>query len=230
MRKFSLSLDDFSPHPRSGLNFESIKWCDKLIEQYDIKINLFVPAAYARLEDIPYRLTENQHWVDKVKKLGDNYRINLHGYCHRRSNGDFYMHKKYSQSNNDEWEFLNYTYAYSIARLMIEEFDQAGLDYTPTFRPPAWKISREAVTALEAHGITCFAGSKEYYEKCKDIVNVKWVNYNWDLTGPCKTTGDIVAFGHTSNWTNNYMNEERYNLIKELLDKEQFDFRFIEDM
>lgn len=243
MRKFNLSLDDMSPHPRAGGGFESIEWCDKLIEKYpDLKINLFVPAAYCRLGEVPYALTDHKDWLKKLKALPDNYVINMHGMYHRR------VSKKYGNSNNDEWQFLTDKNAPTLACQMNTEFSLAELSgyrypidgsgkvqvcnrFRYTFRPPGWKISKAAVKALEEYSnITCFAGSKEYYEKVKDVLNVKWVSYNWDLTGPCATKGDVVAYGHTSDWTNNYMNKERFHLIDDLLKTEKFDFRFIEEM
>jgi len=236
MHKFNLSLDDMSPHPKAGLNFESIKWCDKLITKYpELKINLFVPASYARLEEdlviLPCNLADEPEWVAKVNPLPDNYRINLHGWRHRRSVRDFYPHKKRSPSTNDEWQFLNFDDAMAIGELMIEQFKEAGLDYVPTFRPPGWKISMEAVKALECLGVTCIAGSPEYYKKLKGYLDtIKWVSYNWDLTKPCDVKGDVVAYGHTSSWTNNYMDEKRYKLIDQLLSSKKFDFRFIEEM
>ena len=231
MRKFNLSLDDLAPHPNTGANFESIYWCDKLIEDFpNIKINLFVPASYARLNEIYYNLSDYSDWVSKLNALPNNYRVNLHGYRHRRWVKDFYMHKKYPPSNNDEWQFLNFQYAYNIGKLMIEEFNRAGVKYEPTFRPPGWKISKEAIKALEALGIKCFAGSAEYYEKHKSHLNTRWVSFNWDLAFSDAPKGNIIAYGHTSNWTNNYMNEDRYNLIKNTLNSDNFDFRFIEEM
>lgn len=241
--KFNLSLDDMSPHPRAGFGFESIGWCNKLIKKYpDLKINLFVPAAYCRLGEEPCYLSNHKQWLDRLKKLPlDNYRVNVHGMFHRR------ISKKHGNSNNDEWEHLSLGGARVLAREMAGEFARAGLFkagyfpnqahpiFMPTFRPPGWRISREAVQALQSssgNGIACFAGSKEYYEKVKDVLEVKWVSYNWDLTGPCKVKGDVVAYGHTSDWTNNYMDKERYKLIKNFLDKHANDieFRFIEEM
>lgn len=244
-RKFNLSLDDLSPHPRAGLNFESIGWCDKIIENFpELKINLFVPAAYTRLgDDKAYYISQDKDWLEKLKKLSpDNYRINVHGMFHRR------ISKAHGNSNNDEWQYLGYSSAEILRNHMAAEFVKAGLYkygapankmhplFRPTFRPPGWKISRGAVQALQspfsdgANGVNCFAGSKEYYEKVKDVLRVKWVSYNWDLTGPCKETGDVVAYGHTSDWTNNYMNEERYKLLKDFLDNEEVEFRWIEEM
>ena len=59
---------------------------------------------------------------------------------------------------------------------------------------------------------------------------MKWVSYNWDMTKECKVTGDVIAYGHTSNWTNNYINEDRFNLIIDLLESDKFEFKFIEEL
>ena len=64
MNIFNLSLDDMSSHPQAGLNFESIYWCEKLIVQFpDIKINLFVPAKYARLGQRYYDISSYSKWA-----------------------------------------------------------------------------------------------------------------------------------------------------------------------
>jgi len=236
MRKFNLSLDDFSPHPRAGLNFESIVWCNKLIEKYpDIKINLFVPAAYCRLGEKPYKLSEHPEWVEKVQSsvgYSNNYYLCYHGYYHRRFAGDFNFHGKHPKSNNDEWQYLTRDEANTLIDLMEEEFS-GRLSRCKCFRPPGWKISKGALQALVNRWYT-IAGNKECLEKYKgEVVGLekRWAaSYNWDLTGPCNVFGDVVAYGHTSDWTNNYMNEERYNLVVDLLNSEEFDFRFIEEM
>lgn len=227
MAKFNLSLDDMSPHPKAGLNFESINWCDKIIEAYpDFKINLFVPAAYCRLGEQPYYLSKNLEWVFNLKRIYEsqpnNYRINFHGMYHRRTD------KKHPDSNNDEFQYLNRKQTKKILQDMHNEFLMASIDFSWTFRPPGWKISKDACKELADYGFECIAGSKEW-EGAKEDAKIKWVNYNWDLlTEPPE--GDIVAYGHTSNWTNNYMNEERYNTIMNFLQDKQFKFVFIEDI
>lgn len=212
-----------SPHPKAGLGFESIKWCDKIVETYpDFKINLFVPAAYCRLGEQPCYLSANREWVEKLKALSPNYRINFHGLYHRRTD------KRHPASNNDEFQFLNEAQTETIIQAMIHEFEVTGIDYAMTFRPPGWKISKEACKKIAAWGFDCMAGAKEW-ESVKGDTKIKWVNYNWDLlTQPPE--GDVVAYGHTSNWTTNYMNEERYNIIMNFLKDKEFDFRFIEEM
>jgi predicted deacetylase len=223
VRKFSLSLDDMSPHENAGLDFESIKWCDKIIEAYPtVKINLFVPAAYCRLGEQPCYLSANREWVEKLKALSTNYRINFHGLHHRRTD------KKHPASNNDEFQFLDAAQADLIIQAMVHEFEVTGINYTMTFRPPGWKISKEACKKLAEWGFDYLAGAKEW-ESVKGDTKIKWVNYNWDLlTAP--PDGDVIAYGHTSNWTTNYMNEERYNTIMNFLKDKEFDFRFIEEM
>ena len=212
-----------SPHPRAGLDFESIKWCDKLIEAYPtIKINLFVPAAYCRLGEEPCYLTANRDWVEKLKALPNNYRINLHGYKHRRTDG------KHPNSNNDEFQYLNLEQAGKTIQAMVHEFEATSLNYTMTFRPPGWKISKDACKKLVEWGFDCIAGAKEW-ENAKGDAKIKWISYNWDLLTP-PPDGDVIAYGHTSNWTTNFMNEERYNTIMNFLKDKHFEFVFIEDM
>jgi len=231
MKKFNLSLDDMSPHKKAGLNFESIKWCDRLIEDYpDIKINLFVPAAYARLGDSPAFLSNFPDWVERVESFPDNYSIGLHGMFHRRKTSDHGFHNKRAPSNNDEFQFLDEHQTQTILDEIIKEFNKAGLYFDKVFRPPGWKISISAAKILTKNGFV-IAGDDKYYGLLKKHVpQMEWVSYNWDLTGSCEPKGDIAAYGHTSEWTNNYFNKERYELIARALDKERFDFRFIEEM
>lgn len=230
MAKFNLSLDDFSPHPRAGLNFESIKWCDKIIQDFpDFKVNLFVPAAYCRLGENPAYLSKNPDWVKKVNELSpDNYRVNFHGMFHRRQAADNDIHVGKPQSNNDEWQYLNRPQTRVLFGMMRDEFHKAGLKYGTRpllFRPPGWKISREACSTLGQFQFVV-AGDDRYDIKHRQ--GVGWISYNWDLTESCPIVkGDVLAYGHTSDWTNNYMNEERYELILDILTSRNFYFGFL---
>jgi hypothetical protein len=221
MRKFNLSLDDYSPHPRT----DNLTWCNKLIERYpNIKIDLFVPAAYCRLGEQPNYLSKNLEWVDKANTLRRNYGIGLHGLYHRRTG------TSKPNSNNDEFQYLSYSEANRVIDRMMDEFHTSGLKYKMVFRPPGWKVSASAATVLTKRGFI-IAGDSNYHKQLKVAVpNMKWISYNWDMTKPCDINGDIFAYGHTSDWTNNYMNEERFNLICDVLDTDDFDFRFIEEL
>lgn len=231
MDTFNLSLDDYSPHPKTGLYHESIFWCKKLISHFpDIKINLFVPAAYCRLGEIPNKLLKNKNWVDEVKKLNkENFSIGIHGFFHRRSKKDYVWNAGIPESNNDEFQYLKKDQAIGILKSIESEFKSVGLQYNKIFRPPGWKISKEAALVFHNYGFV-IAGDEKYYNLCKDIPNLKWVCYNWDLFSNNPPENNVIAYGHTSEWTKNYFNEEKYNWICDLLRSRQFCFKFLEEI
>lgn len=229
MRKFNLSLDDFSPHPRAGLNFESIHWCDKLIERYpDIKIDLFIPVRYKRLSDkTAYCLDIGQtEWCQRVQEFVKraNYSVCPHGVNHMRE-----ANKKYPASNNDEFQYIDEVTAQAKLGVIYYIFDKVGIKYDKVFRPPGWKLSVSAAKVLTKHDFI-IAGNKEYYNILKHRVpGMKWVSYNYDLVGAVPG-GDIVSYGHTSNWTNNYFNEQKYHLVCDILDSDEFEFYSLKDL
>ena len=227
--KFNLSLDDFSPHSNAGIAFESIKWCNKLIEAYpDIKIDLFIPAAYCRLGEEPCFIKNYPEWVDKVKMLPSNYRINIHGLYHRRSKIDFKWHSGHD-SNNNEWEHLSYQQAGNLLNIIDTEFSLAGMKYHKVFRPPGWYLGAAAAKLLTDRGFV-IAGDKNHYGKLSGQINsLRWVSYNWDLISEVPA-GDIFAFGHTSTWTNNYIDESKFRLILDVLNSRDFVFKFIGEL
>lgn len=225
--KFSIGFDDFSP--RSGTN--DLTWCNRLIDSHpDIKIDLFVPAAFARPGDRkPYFLRDHADWVNQVSKLPKNYKINLHSYHHRRSKNDFKWHRGPPSANN-EWENISYDEAKKLLDLIEHEFKIVGLEHSKTFRPAGWHIGTQAVKLLSDRGYT-IAGDNRYFKKNKGkIQNMRWVQYNWDLIGPAPTGTDIIAYGHSSTWNKNYINEANYNVIMNVLKREDFEFAFIEDI
>ena len=214
MIKFNLSLDDYSPRPQTN----DLYYTDKLIEKYpEIKIDLFVSSAYARLKDTNvYWLSQHAEWVNQVKALPTNYRICLHGLHHRRSTQDFPWHRK-PPSNNDEWQYLGYSQAIFLGRKMLDELNKCDIKYDRVFRPPGWKISEQAVKALKDLNIDCIAGSPKYKVKS----DIKWINFTWDLLSPYKGNGNIIAVGHTSTWNKNCMNEKTFRLIIEAIEAQK---------
>jgi len=232
MSKFSLTLDDFSPHTHAGLNFETIKFCNSIISKHPgLKIDLFVTAAFGRLGEKPCYLSKNLDWVKKVKDLPSNYSINLHGLFHRRSVADFAFHSTHPASNNDEWQYLNTTQATLILDRILNEFAASNLAFSKVFRCPGWKISVAATKVLIDRGFK-IAGDSKYYQICKKSIpdlSKHWISYNWDLISPV-SSGDICAFGHTSDWTSNYLNEQKAKLITDVLDKNTFDFKWVKEL
>lgn len=229
---FSLTLDDQSPHPDAGECFDSVGWCDKLIDKYpDFKVTLFVPAAYARLNSRPYHLTKHPEWVRRMNDLPrENYCVGLHGLFHRRLSADFTFHTARDPSNNDEFQFLNEYMANIVIGKMLEEFDSSGLQYSKVFRPPGWKISVSSAKVLTSRGIL-ISGNEQYYDILKDKVpDMRWVGANWHLEEDAVPEGDIVAAGHTSNWVWNYLDKKRYDIICGVLEKQEYDFKFLQEM
>jgi hypothetical protein len=223
MSIFSLSLDDQSPYPTAGLNFEAIDWCDKLIQRWPgVKIDLFVPAAYSRLTDKEPRFLSNYpDWIKRMNDLPDNYHINYHGYYHKR------LSVKHGNSNNDEFQYLNRQQALTIVNHMMGEFQVAGLKAHKTFRAPGWKLSVDSANVLTELGFK-IAGNKEYYDKLNGKVpGMQYSISNWDLNDDCVLSGDVFACGHTSVWTTNYFNEKALDRVLRLLDLRPFDFYFL---
>lgn len=224
---FSLSLDDFSPHPHAGLNFESVYWCLELIKIFpDIKITLFVPTRYARLGEKSYNLSEHRDWCKRVNQLPENFQIGLHGLYHRSCLVDYSFHN--TPSNNDEFRYLNALQSEIIIDEMLKEVQSSGLKYSKIFRPPRWSISNSAARILTAYGFV-IAGHKDYYEQCKNIDRLKWISVNWHLVG-AKPNGDIMASAHTSDWTYNYFNEKMFSLVKDLLYEKDYTFKFLDEV
>lgn len=225
MNRFLLSLDDYSP--KDGTN--DLTWCDKLIERFpEVKIDLFVPAAFARINDrSPFYLSGHLDWVNKVKNLKKNYKINPHGFFHRRTKRDWAEHRGI-ESNNNEWENLTYKQAVDILSKMEEEFNKVGLECTKILRPSGWHLSREAAKALKDCGYI-IAGNDKYYNLYKDISGLKWISYNWDLLGPYPINGDIFAYGHVSDWNKNFFSKDKYELVSKVLESANFEFVFLEE-
>jgi hypothetical protein len=225
MSIFNLSLDDQSPHVNAGLDFEAIGRCSKLIQRWPcLKIDLFVPAAYMRLGGQPHFLTQHIDWVKRMNDLPDsNYRICYHGYYHARQS------IKYSASNNDEFQYLNELEARMVSEHMVKEFEMAGLKHCHTFRAPGWKLSASSAKVLTDMGFV-IAGNQEYHDLLKDKVpSMRYITSNWDMNDECRLTGDVLAFGHTSNWCSNFLNEKVYDRVVQVLESREFEFRFLED-
>lgn len=232
MPKFTLTIDDQSPHDEAGLNFEVIRWCDKLIEKYpNFKITLFTPAAYARLDGKPHYLSHYPKWVERMNDLNpNNYQIGLHGLKHRRSAKDYVFHAKKPPSNNDEFQFLNKEEAQLIIGHMLYEFDKAGLRYSKVFRPPGWKISVSTARELTRENIL-ISTNEQYCDILKDKVpNIRSVSATWHLEKDIQVSGDVVAASHSSKWVFNFLDETRYNMICRVLEQNDYEFCFLEDM
>jgi hypothetical protein len=225
MAIFSLSLDDVGPHPKCDPFPHVIDRCNKLIERWPgIKIDFFTSAAYARLNEEPYFLTQYPEWIKQMNELpAINFRVNAHGYWHRR------LSNKYGNSNNNEFEKTNEQETRILIEHMAGEFNAAGLKLERVFRAPGFHLGVEAVKVLREMGFVV-AGNQQY-EKLKDQVpGLKYITSNWDCLADCTLAGDVLAVGHTSNWTPNYFGPEVYNKVVRCLETRPFTFRFLSEL
>ena len=223
---FNLSLDDQSPHVKAGLNFEAVEWCLKLIERWpDLKVTLFIPAAFRRLGEEPHFLTQYPAWVARMNSLPThNFEFGTHSYYHSR------LSVRYGNSANNEVEHTTYAETKLLVEHMIGEFDTAGLRHVGLYRAPGWHLGQPAAQALTDLGFT-ICGNQHYYGVLNGkVAGMKYVTSNWDCLSDCALAGDVLACSHTSNWTTNYFDQAVYNKVVRLLESREFEFRFLSEV
>jgi len=225
MNVFNISLDDACPKKECNPFPEVIFWCNKLIEKYpNIKIDFFTSAAYCRLGEDPYFLTNYLDWVKQANELPQkNYRFNAHSYFHRR------ISVKFGNSNNNEVEKTSEQETKILIQHMIGEFNRSNFKYEKVFRAPGFHIGIAAAKVLTDFGFI-IAGNEKYYNLLKDVPKLKYLVYNWDMNDDCNLNKDIFAVGHTSNWTSNYFNEKIYNRVLKVLESREFEFKFLSEV
>jgi len=235
MYKINISIDDVSPHPRSSVKV--IDRCFDLIREFkNIKFTLFVPAAYWRTIK-PGTATNQPLFINHYKGFCDfllelpkkNFEIGYHGFFHGIP----------GQTDNDEFWHLNYEQSLLIFKNMFEVVNAANLKdtFSPIFRPPAWRMSPEAITAARDVGFEILALSpKEYAKKIYNGAEDKFgdivyftCNPPWDELQLEEKT-EVVY--HACEWDKNYLGEERSGELVEFLQKNQnkIDFCFMKEM
>ena len=155
MFNVNISIDDVSPHPLSSTRV--LEQCYNLIEEFkDIKFTLFIPISYWRTmppeQDRPDTRTESPLQIDlykdfceEIKNLPDeNFEIGYHGLFHGIP----------QKSNNDEFQHLTHAEAVTKFERMFDVVELAGLKdkFRLVFRPPAWRMSGEAIKAAKDFG------------------------------------------------------------------------------
>tara|TARA_Y100000591_G_C21838003_1_gene703813 strand:- start:1234 stop:1953 length:720 start_codon:yes stop_codon:yes gene_type:complete len=233
----NISVDDVSPHPMSSIsvlnNFKNI------IEEFpDVKITLFVPTAYWRTTRanvatrIPLEINKFPEFCSALKSLNpQNFEICYHGHFHGIP----------GKNDNDEMRNLSYSEMKSLIDTMRKTVEDAGLSnvFKDVIRPPAWRMSPDAIRAAKDQGIKVLAlssqtytdGSLDYKGEDKKFGNVVYYTScppSLDLSLVKKT--EIVY--HACDWDKNYFSE---SMSKELLDfliknKGDYKFSFIEGL
>ena len=231
MSLVNISIDDVSPHPLSSMKV--VNRCYELINLFpNIKFTRFIPSAYWRTvtqtTKKPLYLTEHPEFCEKIKTLdAKNFEVGFHGHLHGIPN----------KSNNDEVAYLKYDEASSVFRKMIKTISDSGLadTFKPIFRPPAWRMSDQAIQAAIDMGIEILALSKESYAKRtynnrdkKEYTVYETCNPPFKSLSLSPKT-EIVY--HACEWDKNYLSKEKTKELASFLNKSKdVKFAFMEDM
>jgi predicted deacetylase len=237
MHKVNVSIDDVSPHPQSSLNI--IKNCSSLIEEFpEIKITLFVPVSYWRVIPTkkcpatvqPYQIDLYPNFCNALKELPkENFEIAYHGFHHGIP----------GKSNNDEFKELTMSEAEKAINAMFMIVERAGLKefFKSYFRPPAWRLSKDAFLACASMGIELLALSTDDY--AKEIYSGAEKEYKdvvyYNVAPPLKPLflfekTEIVY--HACEWDGNYLSKSAADELKHFLcsKREQIEFVFIKGL
>ena len=235
--KVNISIDDICPHPASSV--EVIDRCfDILKEIPEAKFTLFVPMAYYRtmpappvsMCEKPLRIDLYPDFCQTLRDLPrDNFEIGYHGVLHGIP----------GKTNNDEVKTLNYDQAVDKIRQMVWVTNAASLEniFKPIFRPPAYRMSPDAIRAARDCGfkVLCLSPEKIYKEvyggeenKKKDIV--------YSTAGPpiypLKIEEKTEIVYHACQWDRNYLSKDMAQDLVSFLRSEKTDIEycFMEEM
>lgn len=207
----NISIDDVTPHPKSSVGV--LNRCFELINVFpDIKFTLFVPVSYWRTikpniaTKIPLQINLFPDFCNTLRSLPEkNFELCYHGYYHGIP----------GKSDNDEFQFLKYDEAMQKFNDMFEVVKLANLEkkFKKIFRPPAWRMSEDAIKASIDSGINVLALSPEDYAQKTygSIVNaidhIVYYNCNPPFK-PLNVFPETEVVYHACEWDRNYLSIE----------------------
>ena len=235
--KVNISIDDICPHPNSSI--EVLERCEKILKKIpNAKFTLFVPMGYYRtmphppqsMCTRPLEIHAFPDFCEALKSLDPEiFEIGYHGVLHGIP----------GVSNNDEFKNLSYNDAVNRLSIMFKIAELAGLDKVikPIFRPPAYRMSPDAIIAARDMGIKILGLSpdspiKEDYgkedEKKKDVV---YYNSSPPIV-PLKLDKNTEIVYHACNWDKNYLDESQAESLIAFLEKDldKIEFCFMEGL
>ena len=224
MYKVNISIDDITPFPKSSTSV--LDRCYELLETFpEMKFTLFVPTAYHRSigitkTDKKYYISQYEDFCEILKKLPkENFEIGYHGH----------HHGIYGVTNNDEFKNLDYTDSTRVITQMLEEAKQSEIPFKPIFRPPAWKISDQAVKVLKEKGIQIIAGS----DRCPPY-KMEGLKYVYETCAPpispLQFYDETVVVFHACNWDRNYLTRLYTGVLERFLQQQDVKFAFMEEI
>ena len=225
----NISIDDVSPHPASSTKV--INQCYEIIKVFpDVKFSLFVPAAYWRTmrHDVatrePLRIDMFPDFCNEIRSLSPkNFEVAYHGLFHGIP----------GKSDNDELENITYEQAEILIFNMNAIVENAGLKNTfkPYIRPPAWRMSPDAIRAFRNAGFKILALNplepwvntyKEEHLKKDDVVYFT----SSPLFKPLELNEKTEIVYHACEWDSNYLSSEMTASLIEFLSKNKNSIKF----
>lgn len=230
----NISIDDVSPHPMSSVRV--LKQCERIIKEFpDVKFTLFVPIAYWRTVGHtataePLWLHEHPDFCDVLRGLDkNNYELAYHGLHHGIP----------GRSNNDELQHLSYDDALCVIDGMFEGVTKAGLidAFKPIIRPPAWRMSPDAMRAFHDMGFTLFALSPDDYAmKTYGGAHASLRHVMYHCAPPQKPLvmrdDRLEIMYHACEWDSNYLSNEMTTELIAFLHEHvgEYEFSFIDGL
>lgn len=212
--KVNISIDDISPHPASSIAVADR--CFEILEKIpEAKFTLFVPMAYYRtmpappvsMCDQPLRIDLFPEFCQKIRDLpADSFEICYHGVFHGIP----------GITNNDEFKSLSYQEAIKKINEMAMITKMAKLEeiFKPIFRPPAYRMSPEAIKAARDSGfqILCLSPEKMYKEVYQGEEEAK-NDVVYSTCGPpiypLKIEEKTEIVYHACEWDRNFLSREK---------------------
>lgn len=159
-KMINISIDDVSPHhAMPGRFLESL---NRIIDEFNnVKFSLFLPMALWRTmppcefaNNEPLVVSEHIDFCETLRTLpAKNFELCYHGLFHGIP----------MISNNDEFKSIQYESALTLFTKMEMIASNAGLPMKKIFRPPAWRMSAQAIMAARDFGFTVLALSQDDY-------------------------------------------------------------------
>lgn len=235
--KVNISIDDVCPHPASSILV--VNQCYEILKKIpDAKFTLFVPMAYYRTMPAPpismcpqpLRIDLYPDFCQKLRDLpSESFEICYHGVFHGIP----------GKTNNDEFKSLNYQDAVEKINQMMWIAKVANLEnvFKPIFRPPAYRMSPDAIKAARDTGfqILCLSPEKMY----KDVYSGEEEKKNdvvYSTCGPpiypLKIEEKTEIVYHACEWDRNYLSQEMSESLIDFLkdSKENLEYCFMDGL